>query len=48
MRPKTKLSELPSSHDIAIYLHNECVKWLTELRKDIIISESTQMRARRH
>jgi hypothetical protein len=38
MRPKTKASELPSSHDIGVYLHNECVRWLEQLRKDILVS----------
>jgi hypothetical protein len=38
MRPKTKHSELPSSHDIGVYLHNECVKWLEKLRGEIQVS----------
>lgn len=41
MRPKTKLSELPSSHDIGVYIHNKCAKWLTQLQKDITVSKSS-------
>jgi hypothetical protein len=42
MRPKTKLAELPSSHDVGVYIHNECVKWLKQLKEDITVSEMSQ------
>jgi hypothetical protein len=38
MRPKTKASELPSSHNVGVYIHNECVRWLKQLWKEIIVS----------
>jgi hypothetical protein len=38
MRPKTKTSELPSSHDVGVYVHNESVRWLKQLRKEITVS----------
>ncbi|KAH8982300.1 hypothetical protein EDB83DRAFT_2241625, partial [Lactarius deliciosus] len=38
MRPKTKVSDLPSSHDVGIYVHNECLKWLKQLWKEITVS----------
>ncbi|KAM6491697.1 hypothetical protein JOM56_012859 [Amanita muscaria] len=38
MRPKTKRSELPSTHDVSVYIHNQCVDWLAQLKKDISVS----------
>ncbi|KAH9012951.1 hypothetical protein EDB83DRAFT_2233517 [Lactarius deliciosus] len=38
MRPKTKASDLPSSHDVGVYVHNECLKWLKQLWKEITVS----------
>jgi hypothetical protein len=38
MRPKTKSSDIPSSHDVGVYIHNECVKWLKQLREEITVS----------
>jgi hypothetical protein len=35
MRPKTKTSELPSSHDVGVY---ESVRWIKQLRKEITVS----------
>ncbi|KAH9035943.1 hypothetical protein EDB85DRAFT_1822130, partial [Lactarius pseudohatsudake] len=40
MRPKTKVSDLLSSHDVSIYIHNECVKWLKQLWREITVSTS--------
>jgi hypothetical protein len=49
MRPKTKCSELPSSHDIGVYLHNECVKWLEKLQGEIqVSSQRDQMTSEEH
>lgn len=45
MRPKTKSSELPSSHDVGVYIHNECVRWLKQLWEDTIVSSFLGMTA---
>jgi len=31
MRPKTKTADIPSSHDVGVYVHNKCVRWLKQL-----------------
>lgn len=41
MRPRTTDKDLPTSHDVKVHLHNECVGWLKELKKDIIVSCNT-------
>jgi hypothetical protein len=38
MRPCATNSNLPTGHEVKVHLHNECVKWLKELKKDILIS----------
>ncbi|KIL56844.1 hypothetical protein M378DRAFT_88733, partial [Amanita muscaria Koide BX008] len=38
MRPKTLKSELPSSYNVAVCLHNEAVKWIASLKADIKVS----------
>jgi hypothetical protein len=38
MRPKTKTADIPSSHDVGVYVHNECVRWLKQLREEIKVS----------
>ncbi|KIL54920.1 hypothetical protein M378DRAFT_46170, partial [Amanita muscaria Koide BX008] len=40
MRPKTKTRELPSSHDVATYLHNEYITWLKETKDAIKVRSS--------
>jgi hypothetical protein len=38
MRPKTMRKDLPSRHDIEVYIHNEFVAWLKSLKNDILVS----------
>jgi len=38
MRPKAGTLDLPSTHDITTYIHNEFVEWLTKLKVDITVS----------
>jgi hypothetical protein len=38
MRPKATTLDLPSTHDVTKYIHNECIKWLTELKERIRVS----------
>ncbi|KIK00943.1 hypothetical protein K443DRAFT_36310, partial [Laccaria amethystina LaAM-08-1] len=35
MRPKSRLHDLPTTHDIVNHLHNEFVRWLAQLKEDI-------------
>lgn len=44
MRPKTKASELPSSYDVGVYIHNKCVRWLKQLQKEIMVSMRSKTR----
>jgi len=37
MRPKSMLSDLPSTHDVVTHLHNEFVHWMGELEAEIDI-----------
>ena len=46
MRPKTISSELALTHEIGIYIHNKCIDWLAQLKKDIIVRTDT-LRIRR-
>jgi hypothetical protein len=39
MRPKAGRKNIPSTHDITTYIHNEFVKWLKELEGDIKVSQ---------
>ena len=39
MRPKSGLVDLPTTHDVVTHLHNEFVKWLEQLKKDIEVSQ---------
>ena len=39
MRPKSTLTDLPTTHDVITHLHNEFVKWLAQLKKDVEVSE---------
>lgn len=38
MKPKAKNKDLPSTHDVAKYIHNQFVEWLTDLKKEIGVS----------
>jgi hypothetical protein len=38
MRPKAGRQDIPSTHDVATYIHNEFVKWLKELKDKIQVS----------
>ena len=38
MRPKTTRKDLPSRHDIKVYIHNEFVRWLNTLKTEILVS----------
>jgi hypothetical protein len=40
MRPKAKNKDLPSTHDVAKYIHNQFVEWLTDLKKEISVSST--------
>jgi len=35
MRPKARLQDLPTTHNIVNHLHNEFVRWLAQLKEDI-------------
>lgn len=48
MRPKTKSSDIPSSHDVGVYIHNECVKWLKQIKEEITVSMSLDDRKKKH
>jgi len=39
---QTKRAELPSSHDIGVYVHNEWCDMLKELREDIMVNKIIQ------
>ncbi len=41
MRPKTTRKDLPSRHDIKVYIHNEFVDWLKTLKSEILVSKKT-------
>ncbi|KAI0244897.1 hypothetical protein BJV78DRAFT_1144378 [Lactifluus subvellereus] len=38
MRPKTTIKDLPSTYDITMYIHNQFVERLQELKKEILVS----------
>jgi hypothetical protein len=40
MRPKSTTLDLPSSHDVKVYIHNEFVKHMAELKQEITVSSS--------
>lgn len=37
MRPKSTTSDLPSSHDVKVHLHNEFVKYMKGLKEEITV-----------
>jgi hypothetical protein len=40
MRPKAKIVDLPSTHNVTKYIHNQFVEWLKDLKKDIAVSNA--------
>ncbi len=38
MRPKTMRKDLPTRHNIEIYIHNEFMDWLKTLKSEILVS----------
>lgn len=38
MRPKAVRQDIPSTHQVTTYIHNEFVKWLNVLKSDILVS----------
>jgi hypothetical protein len=38
MRRKSTKKDLPSTHDVSVYIHNEFVKWLEDLKGKILVS----------
>jgi hypothetical protein len=38
MRPRATKMDVPSTHDVKVHLHNECVDWLKGIKKDILVS----------
>ena len=43
MCPKSNLEDLPTTCDIINHLHNEFVKWLTQLKDDIQVGGYVQV-----
>ena len=41
MKPRATRSDLPSSHDVKVHLHNQSVEWLEGVKKDILVSCTT-------
>jgi len=42
MRPKATTSDLPSTYDAKVYLHNQFVKRIQKLKEDKIATSSAQ------
>jgi hypothetical protein len=40
MRPKSMQKEIPSTHNVTRYIHNEFVRRVEELKRDIIVSQT--------
>ncbi len=40
MRPKSTPSDLPSSYDVSVHIHNQFVKHMKELKEEIQVSSS--------
>ena len=38
MRPKAVHQDVPTTHQVTMYIHNEFVKWLNDLKSDILVS----------
>jgi hypothetical protein len=43
MRPKAGSVDLPTTHDVTVYIHNKFVKWLRKLKDDITVSNLTRI-----
>jgi hypothetical protein len=41
MRPKSTTTDLPSSYDVKVYLHNKFVQRIVELEEEIKVSNSS-------
>jgi hypothetical protein len=41
MRPRATKSDIPTTHDVTVYIHNQFANWLKELKGDIIVSIRT-------
>jgi hypothetical protein len=41
MRPKTLCVDVPNTHKVTIYIHNQFIAWLKELEIDIEVSYNT-------
>lgn len=39
MRPNTTRKDLPSKHDLGVYIHNQFAAWLKKLKNDILVSK---------
>src|ERR1700678_4438447 len=44
MRPQSNTSDLPSSYDVKVHLHNQFVEHMKELKDDIIVSNCVEVR----
>jgi hypothetical protein len=38
MRPKAMTKDIPSTHDVTTYIHNQFIERLQELKRDILVS----------
>jgi hypothetical protein len=38
MKPLATKLDLPSGYDVKVHIHNECVQWLQNVKKDILVS----------
>lgn len=43
MRPKATNADLPTTHDVTVYVHNQFVNWLKELKEQITVSIRTDI-----
>ena len=43
MRPKATNTDLLTTHNVMVYIHNWFVHWLKELKNDIIVSIRTDI-----
>ena len=41
MRPKTSQNDLPSTHDLVVYIHNEFVAWMKKLKDEMLVNKNT-------
>lgn len=38
MKPKAVQNDIPNTHEVTTYIHNQFVLWLKELKSDILVS----------